>query len=151
MLFTISGYQKQKGVSLQYISEYTQKGVFKKIDLPVFVEYQGEKIQVGKKRMLQVPPQYLPDDAEEIREATALASQITDDAEIREAFKKMLLQSADEERLRKRYDRIFHKKHPKYETYKKALNTFLDIIQQQAEDLLVQADSLLHTVKNRVN
>ena len=151
MLFTISGYQKQKGVSLQFITEYTQKGVFKKIDLPVFVEYQGEKIQVGKKRMLQVPPQYLPDDAEEIQEATALAAQITDDAEIQEAFKKMLLQSDDEERLRKRYDRIFHKTHPKYETYKKALNAFIDITEQQAKDLLAQADTLLSTVKNRAN
>jgi hypothetical protein len=148
MLFTISDYQKRKGVSLQFITEYTKKGVFKKIDLPVFVEYQGEKIQVGKKRMLQVPPQYLPHDSEPILEAKAIAKQVSDDAEIQEAFQKMLLQSDDEERLRKRYDLIFNKNHPKHQAYKAALNAYIDIVEQHAKDLLKQAESLLNTVKN---
>ena len=55
MLFTISDYQKQKGVSLQFITEYTKKGAFKKNDLPLFVEFQGEKIQVGKKNVASTP------------------------------------------------------------------------------------------------
>ena len=147
MLFTISDYQKQKGVSLQFITEYTQKGVFKKIDLPLFVEYQGEKINVGKKRMLQVPPQYLPDDAGEVREAEALAIQVSEDTEIQEAFKKMFLQSDDEERLRNRYDRIFNKKHPKHQAYKTALNRFLDIIEKQALDLVQEVEKLTDIVR----
>ena len=147
MLFTISDYQKQKGVSLQFITEYTKKGVFKKIDLPLFVEYQGEKILVGKKRMLQVPPQYLPDDNEEVQEAVALARHISSDSEIQDAFKKMLLQNDDEVRLRKRYDRFFNKNHPKHEAYKQALSTFYDQTEQKARDLIVQVETLLNTYK----
>ena len=148
MLFAISDYQKQKGVSLQFIAEYTKKGIFKKIALPTFVEFKGEKIQVGKKQMLEVPPQYLPDDAAEMQEATALANQLTDDADIREAFKKMLLQTDDEARLRKRYDRIFNKNHPKHQMYKEALSRFLDITEQNARNLLQEADDLWAFVKN---
>jgi hypothetical protein len=147
MLFAISDYQKQKGVSLQFITEYTKKGIFKKIDLPLFVEFEGEKINVGKKRMLQVPPQYLPDDSEEVQEAELLANEVSNDPDIREAFKKMLLQNDDEERLRKRYDRIFNRNHPKHQAYKAALNRFLDIMEQQAKNLLNEADDLLLSVK----
>lgn len=148
MLFAISDYQKRKGVSLQFIAEYTKKGIFKKLDLSIFVEYEGEKIEVGKKRMLQVPPQYLPDDADEIRDAEELAMQVSEDAEIREAFKKMLLQDDDNERLRKRYDRIFNKKHTKHQAYKDALNKFLDIMEQQAKDLLQKAKNLHKMLKS---
>ena len=148
MLFAISEYQKRKGVSLQFITEYTKKGIFKKVDLPTFVEFKGEKIQVGKKRMLEVPPQYLPDDAAEMQEADALANQLTNDADIKEAFKKMLLQSDAEERLRKRYDKIFNKNHPKHQMYKAALNRFLDIMEQNAQNLLHEADDLLNFAKN---
>lgn len=148
MLFAISEYQKQKGVSLQFIAEYTKKGIFKKIDLPTFVEFKGEKIQVGRKQMLEVPPQYLPDDAAEMLEAAALANQLTDDADIKEAFKKMLLQNDDEARLRKRYDKIFNKNHPKHQMYKDALNRFLDMMEQNAKNLLHEADDLLNLVKN---
>jgi hypothetical protein len=147
MLFAISDYQKQKGVSLQFITEYTKKGIFKKIDLPLFVEFEGEKINVGKKRMLQVPPQYLPDDSEEVQEAELLANEVSNDPDIREAFKKMLLQNDDEERLRKRYDRIFNRNHPKHQAYKAALHRFLDIMEQKAKNLLNEADDLLLSVK----
>ena len=148
MLFAISDYQKQKDVSLQFIAEYTKKGIFKKIDLPIFVEFKGEKIQVGRKQMLEVPPPYLPDDAAEMQEANHLANQLTDDADIKEAFKKMLLQNDDEVRLRKRYDRIFNKNHPKHQMYKDALNRFLDMMEQNARNLLHEADDLLNFVKN---
>ena len=142
MLFTISDYQKQKGVSLQFITEYTKKGVFKKIDLPLFVEFKGEKILVGKKRMLQVPPQYLPDNSAEVQEAVALAEQISSDSEIQDAFKKMLLQNDDEERLRKRYNRLFNKNHPKHEAYKQAINAFYDQTEQKAKELMVELETL---------
>ena len=147
MLFAISDYQKQKGVSLQFITEYTKKGIFKKIDLPLFVEFEGKKINVGKKRMLDVPPQYLPDESEEVHEANLLVSNISNDSDIREAFKKMLLQNDDEERLRKRYDRIFNRNHPKHQAYKAALHRFLDIMEQQAKNLLNEVDDLLLSIK----
>lgn len=148
MLFVISDYQKQKGVSLQFIAEYTKKGIFKKIDLPIFVEFKGEKIQVGKKQMLEVPPPYLPDDAAEMQEAGALANQLTDDVDIKAAFKKMLLQNDDAERLRKHYDRIFNKNHSKHQMYKEALSRFLDVTEQNARNLLQEADDLLTFTQN---
>ncbi len=97
--------------------------------------------------MLQVPPQYLPDDNEEVQEAVTLARQLSDDSEIQDAFKKMLLQNDDEERLRKRYDRLFNKNHPKHEVYKQALNTFYDQTEQKAKDLVVQVETLLSAYK----
>jgi hypothetical protein len=77
-----------------------------------------------------------------------LANQLTDDADIKEVFKKMLLQSDAEERLRKRYDRIFNKNHPKHDEYKAALNRFFDITEQNAKNLLDEADALLNFAKN---
>ena len=87
---------------------------------------------------------------EEVQEAAALAVQISDDAEIQDAFKKMLLQSDDEERHRKRYDRLFNKNHPKHQAYKMALNTYLSLTEIQAKDLLCQADLLLKAYKNTI-
>jgi DnaJ-domain-containing protein 1 len=82
-----------------------------------------------------------------LEEAQALAREVSNDPEISEAFKKMLLQNDDEERLRKRYDRIFNKNHPKYQSYKAALHRFLDIMEQQAKNLLNEVDNLQATVK----
>ena len=87
---------------------------------------------------------------EEVQEAAALAVQISDDAEIQDAFKKMLLQNDDEQRLRKRYDRLFNKNHPKHQAYKLALNTYLDLTEREAQQLLLQADSLLDLYKKSV-
>jgi DnaJ-domain-containing protein 1 len=50
-------------------------------------------------------------------------------------------------RLRKRYDRLFNKNHPKHQAYKDALTRFLDIMEQQAKDLLNEADDLLTHAK----
>jgi hypothetical protein len=77
-----------------------------------------------------------------------LANQLTDDADIKEVLKKMLLQSDAEERLRKRYDRTFNKNHPKHDEYKAALNRFFDMTEQNAKNLLDEADALLNFAKN---
>jgi DnaJ-domain-containing protein 1 len=82
-----------------------------------------------------------------LEEAQALASKVSNDPDIRKAFKKMLLQNDEEERLRKRYDRIFNKNHPKHQSYKAALHRFLDIMEQQAKNLLNEVDNLQATVK----
>lgn len=142
MLFVISDYQKRKGVSLQFIAEYTQKGIFQKIELPIFAEYGGEKITVGTKTLLEVPVNYLPLDTEEIQEAENLAKQVSADAEIQAIFKKMLLQDDKQEQLRKRYDRIYTKNHPKHQLYQDAIFRFYDILEEQAKNLLNEAKSL---------
>jgi hypothetical protein len=147
MLFIISDYQKRKGVSLQFIAEYTQKGIFKKIEMPIFTELDGQKILLGSKMLLQVPIHYLPDDCEDVQEAEMLSNKISDDPEIRAVFKKMLLQKKDEARLRKRYDRIYNKKHPKHEAYKQAISKALDVFIEQAKGLIRSTDNFIEIVQ----
>jgi uncharacterized protein YciU (UPF0263 family) len=147
MLFIISDYQKRKGVSLQFIAEYTQKGIFKKIEMPIFTELDGQKIHLGNKVLLQVPTHYLPDDCEDVQEAEMLSHKISDDPELRAVFKKMLLQKKNEAHLRKRYDRIYNKKHPKHKAYKLAIDRALDVFIEQARGLIHSADNLIETVQ----
>lgn len=52
-LQTVTEYCKEKNVSKQFVYEYIRKGKFELIELPLFVELNGEKIQVGSKKFLK--------------------------------------------------------------------------------------------------
>lgn len=56
MIIEISEYAKQKGISRQAARNRKGKkedGVI--IELAIFVEYKGEKIQVGTKKFIELP------------------------------------------------------------------------------------------------
>jgi adenylate kinase family enzyme len=78
----------------------------------------------------------------EKQKAENLSKQVSDDAEIQAIFLKMLLQDDKQEQLRKRYDRIYTKNHPKYQLYQDAIFKFYDILEEQAKKLLNEALSL---------
>jgi adenylate kinase family enzyme len=69
----------------------------------------------------------------EKQKAENLSKQVSDDAEI---------QDDKQEQLRKRYDRIYTKNHPKYQLYQDAIFKFYDILEEQAKKLLNEALSL---------
>ena len=80
-------------------------------------------------------------DETEIEEKIALAEQCSEDKEIKEAFKAMLLHEG-EGSIRKLYDDKFHINHPKHQLYKDGVNKFLDILAEQAKGLLGQVKEL---------
>jgi len=52
MLKTLKQFAKDRGYSRQYV--YQIKNKINVIDLPVFVEYNGEKIQIGTQKFVLV-------------------------------------------------------------------------------------------------
>lgn len=54
-LTTIKNYCSQRGVSKQFVYEYIKKGKFQMLELPYFVELDGEKFEVGTQKFLKVP------------------------------------------------------------------------------------------------
>lgn len=51
-VISIKDYCDKRKVSRQYVYQEIKKGKFKTVDLPVFTEYQGKKIEVGQQRFL---------------------------------------------------------------------------------------------------
>ena len=49
---TVKDYCDARKVSRQYVYQEIKKGKFKTIELPIFTEYQGKKIQVGHQKFL---------------------------------------------------------------------------------------------------
>jgi hypothetical protein len=96
-LTTVKDYCIDRGVSRQFVYEYIRKGKFEKIELPIFVEFEGHKVAVGKQKFLKVPPQYaaekkpywsgnVSDDAY----ATAMAADASDDVVIQKSIAQYL-------------------------------------------------------------
>jgi hypothetical protein len=60
MITTIADYAKNRGVTRQFIYEYVQKGKFRHFELPIFIELDGKRIEVGSKKFLEVPDDFAP-------------------------------------------------------------------------------------------
>jgi hypothetical protein len=60
MLITISDYCAQRNVSKQFVYEYIKKGKLTVLELPTFIEFKGEKVQLGMQKMLEVPELLAP-------------------------------------------------------------------------------------------
>ncbi|MFZ4545599.1 MAG: hypothetical protein ACOYOA_16230 [Saprospiraceae bacterium] len=58
MLTTVNEYCKQRGVSRQYVYEYVRKGKFILHELPLFAHCEGQYIEVGTHKVLEIPLQY---------------------------------------------------------------------------------------------
>lgn len=57
-LTTIKEYCTLRGVSRQFVYEYIRKKKFTLLELPVFIEWEGTKKEIGKQKFLKVPPEY---------------------------------------------------------------------------------------------
>jgi hypothetical protein len=60
MLITIADYCAQRNVSKQFVYEYIKKGKLTVLELPTFIEFKGEKVQLGMQKMLDVPEPLIP-------------------------------------------------------------------------------------------
>lgn len=60
MLITIADYCAQRNVSKQFVYEYIKKGKLTILELPTFIEFKGEKVQLGMQKMLEVPEVLAP-------------------------------------------------------------------------------------------
>ncbi len=54
MLTTVADYCQKRGVSRQFVYAYIKSGKFKRVELPVFVEYKGQKIECGVQPFIDV-------------------------------------------------------------------------------------------------
>ena len=57
---TVSEYCQKRGVSRQFIYEYVRKGKFELVELPIFVELDGQKFNIGNQKLLKVPDIFAP-------------------------------------------------------------------------------------------
>jgi hypothetical protein len=55
MITIISDYCQQRGVTKQFVYNYVRKEKFQLVELPVFTEVSGERINGGTQKFLQVP------------------------------------------------------------------------------------------------
>jgi hypothetical protein len=92
-LTTVKDYCMERGVSRQFVYEYIRKGKFEKIELPVFVEFEGIKRAVGKQQFLKVPPQYFAEkkpywsgNITDDTYALAMAADATNDTELQKVI-----------------------------------------------------------------
>ena len=88
MLTTINNYCQQRGVTKQFVYEYVRKQKFELIELPVFAEVNGKKIEGGKQKFLSVPETFEPElDFPTFDSAAAFVDYLTDYPELAERNK----------------------------------------------------------------
>ena len=61
MITTVNDYCQQRGVTKQFVYDYVRKKKFEMIELPVFAEVDGTKIEGGTQKFLRVPEAFDPD------------------------------------------------------------------------------------------
>lgn len=113
-LTTVKDYCTQRGVSRQFVYEYIKKGKFELLTLPIFTEFNGERVSVGNQKFIKVPPQYLPleDDA---TYAKNVAKQVTSDAVLQVDIERLFM-IADEtiaDQFRLELEQKYAEPHPK--------------------------------------
>lgn len=64
MITTIPDYCKKRHVTRQFVYEYIKKGKFKHFAMPTFVEINGDKIEIGMQKILEVPDEFAPKDSD---------------------------------------------------------------------------------------
>jgi hypothetical protein len=91
MITTIADYCQLRGVTKQFVYEYVRKEKFQLIELPVFAEIDGKKIEGGKQKFLKVPEAFEPDlDFPSFDSAAAFVDYLTDYPELAERNKAFL-------------------------------------------------------------
>ncbi len=144
-LTTVKDYCTLRGVSRQFVYEYIRKGKFQMLELPTYVEFGGEKVEVGKQKFLQVPPQYAADkktywsgDVNDDDYAINMAADATEDIEIRHRLTHFLsLQDSNASDKYKKYlleieFPIGHSKRPALDT---AFKKCIDLMTAELADL----------------
>jgi L-lactate utilization protein LutB len=97
MITTIPEYCKQRGITRQFVYSYIKSGKFKHYEMPTFVEINGEKINIGVQKILEVPEEFAPKktDLKPITDETIgnldeLLNRITDNLELKAMYRHFL-------------------------------------------------------------
>jgi hypothetical protein len=97
MITTIQDYCKQRGISRQFVYSYIKSGKFKHYEMPTFVEINGEKINIGVQKILEIPDEFAPKktDLTPITEGSIgnledLLNRLTDNAELKSLYHQLL-------------------------------------------------------------
>jgi hypothetical protein len=111
MITTIPDYCKQRGITRQFVYSYIKSGKFKHYEMPTFVEINGEKINIGVQKILEVPDEFAPkktdlkpftDDT--IGNSDEFLSRVTDNAVLKEMYQHLLNSPRNANRTAKRAD-----------------------------------------------
>lgn len=146
MLTTIKEYCTVRGVSRQFVYKYIKLGKFQLVNLPIYTELDGLRINIGSENFLKVPDGFEPADLE-VAHAQLLAFRATKDKDLRKDIEKLLLIADDteaeqfREQLYKNYDRL---ENPKRQAF---LNAFQQIQKHFENDV----NELQQSVKNLKN
>jgi hypothetical protein len=102
MITTIPDYCKKRNVTRQFVYEYIRKGKFKHFDMPTFVEINGNKIQIGMQKVLEVPDEFAPKASdltpimdETIGDLDDFLNRMTDMPELKELYRQAFALSPD--------------------------------------------------------
>jgi hypothetical protein len=105
MITTIPDYCKKRNVTRQFVYEYIKKGKFKHFEMPTFIEINGDKIQIGMQKVLEVPDEFAPKatDLTSVSEATIgdlddFLNRMTDMPELKELYRQAFTLSPDTDR-----------------------------------------------------
>jgi hypothetical protein len=97
MITTIPTYCKERGVTRQFVYEYIKRGKFKHFEMPVFIELNGDKIELGMQKVLEVPDEFAPKktDLSPITEGSVgdlenLIRRLTDEPEVQNFYRNYL-------------------------------------------------------------
>ncbi len=97
MITTIPNYCKERGVTRQFVYEYIKRGKFKHFEMPVFIELNGDKIELGMQKVLEVPNEFAPkkNDLTPITEGDvgnleSLIRRLTDEPELQDFYRNYL-------------------------------------------------------------
>jgi predicted DNA-binding protein YlxM (UPF0122 family) len=97
MIITIQDYCKQRGISRQFVYSYIKSGKFKHYEMPTFVEINGEKINIGVQKILEIPDEFAPKKTNltpitegSIGNLEDLLNRLTDNKELKTLYQQLL-------------------------------------------------------------
>ena len=144
-LTTIKDYCTHRGVSRQFVYEYIKKGKFELLELPIFVNFDGSQIEVGKQKFLKVPPQYAAEkkpywsgDVSDDDYSKAMAADATTDLELQKHLAHYLsLQTDTESELYKTYlfDTLYPTTHSKRILLDTAFKKCIELMMSEMADI----------------
>jgi hypothetical protein len=129
MITTIPDYCKKRNVTRQFVYEYIRKGKFKHFEMPTFIEINGDKIQIGMQKVLEVPDELAPKatDSNALTETTIgdlddFLNRMTDMPELKELYRQAFMSSpnGDKKSAKAAFDAHIEA-HPDRDRFKSAM------------------------------
>lgn len=137
---TIKQYCDARGVTKQYVGEYIKKGRIPSLDLPLFAEYEGMRIEVGTQKFVVVAP--APSAEMPPRERAAwMAAQATQHPGIQADIKRVLLARSGGKQLREQTDARYAAS-PDHDEYQRAMAHVRKLLFDEAQYLLDSVQAL---------